>query len=112
MRNLDPIEELANENGDNENGAPIDPGVLLEPIAELREHRAKAPINGGTGAEFWLLGWELRKQFRYSGALPATIALAGCVLRGYVGCSLAIALSEPLDYDAALAAWAADASKP
>jgi len=101
MRRLDTLEELAGESPEVE----LDARDLLALIAELREHRAKAPINGGTGAEFWLLGWELRKQFRYSGGLPATIALAGCVLRGYVACSLAITLSEPLDHDAAMRAW-------
>lgn len=101
MRDLDPIEEVACENGDTE----LPSALLLELIAELRKHRAKAPINGGTGAEPWLLGWELRKRYRYSGGPPVTLAVAGDVLRGYVSCAIAISKNAPISAEAALAVW-------
>jgi hypothetical protein len=101
MRNLDPIEAEARVHGDTE----LPSALILDLIAELREHRAKAPVNGGTGCEPFLLGWELRLRYRYSGGPPATLALAGAVLQGYVSCSIAIAKGVPVHNDAALAAW-------
>lgn len=44
---------------------------------------APAVINGGTGAEFWLLGWKLAQRYRFR-APPPELALAGAVLAGYV----------------------------
>jgi len=101
MRRLDTLEELARESPEVE----LDARDLLALIAELREHRAKAPINGGTGAEPFLLGWDLRLRYRYCGGPPTTLAVAGAVLRGYVSCSIAIAKNEPIHNAAALAAW-------
>ncbi len=70
--------------------------------------KLQSPINGGTGAEPWLLGWELRRRYRFSGGPPVTLALAGDVLRGYVACAIAISRNALVDDDAALAAWTRD----
>lgn len=59
-------------------------------------------IHVGTGAEPWLLGWQL--GYRYGDSPPVNLQLGGDVLRGYVA-NLKAPAEDRRSEDAGIRAW-------